>query len=352
MDPQERADHLRIFRRELGDLARADVLQLTPEQLQRVDQHIAQQLSELSTRHDVDTSEPEKQISLGMRIASALGGLALAIALGLFLNRYIGFWPSWLQVSVMAALPLALAAGSEVAARRERTLYYAALLALLALAAFVADLSILGILFNLTPTPNAFAVWGFFGVALAYHLGVRLVLGFGLTSLLGWVAATTNLWRGWWWLDFDKRPEDFMLAGLALALTPVVLRHVKHNDFPAVYRLVGLLAFFIAQLFLSAEGGSSYLSSYLAWASKPVEHFYQLAGVITSGAAVWIGIRNHWTGTINIATAFFTIFLFVRLVDWWWDWMPKYLFFLLIGAVALGLVAAFKRMRAGFRTAS
>jgi hypothetical protein len=23
-------------------------------------------------------------------------------------------------------------------------------------------------------------------------------------------------------------------------------------------------------------------------------------------------------------------------VDWWWDWMPKYLFFLLIALLALG----------------
>jgi uncharacterized membrane protein len=54
---------------------------------------------------------------------------------------------------------------------------------------------------------------------------------------------------------------------------------------------------------------------------------------------------------VNTGTAFFTIFLFVRLTNWWWAWMPKYLFFLLIGLVALGLVAVFKRLRGRMRMA-
>ena len=48
---------------------------------------------------------------------------------------------------------------------------------------------------------------------------------------------------------------------------------------------------------------------------------------------------------VNTGTAFFTLFLFFRLIDWWWDAIPKYVFFLLIGAVAIGLVAVFKRLR-------
>jgi uncharacterized membrane protein len=84
---------------------------------------------------------------------------------------------------------------------------------------------------------------------------------------------------------------------------------------------------------------------------KVVEHFYQMFGVIAAAGAVWIGIRRGWSGVVNTGTAFFTIFLFFRLIDWWWDWMPKYLFFLLIGLVALGLVAVFKRLRGRMRLA-
>jgi len=39
------------------------------------------------------------------------------------------------------------------------------------------------------------------------------------------------------------------------------------------------------------------------------------------------------------------VFLFTRLYHWWWDWMPKYLFFAAIGALGIALVLIFKRLR-------
>jgi uncharacterized membrane protein len=346
MKPQERADRLRMFQRELVDLEREGVLELTPEQRARLDAHIARTLVQLATQFDVDTTESQRQISLGMKIASALGGIALCAAVVLFLARYMGYWPTPLQVGVLVAIPILLTVAAEFAARREQTLYYAALISIVAFAAFVANLSMLGAIFNLAPTPNALAVWGLFGLALAYHFGIRLVLAAGLISMLGWITATTNSWRGWWWVEFERRPEEVMLAGLLLATIPLLIKHVRRPDFPAVYRLVGMVAFFVTMLFMSAQGQSSYLPL----DEKAVEHFYQMFGVVAAAAAVWIGIRRNWSGVVNTGTAFFTIFLFFRLIDWWWDWMPKYLFFLLIGLVAIGLVAVFKRLRSRMRS--
>ena len=345
MNPQQRADQLRTFQRELEELEREKVLELTPEQKTRLDAHIERMLAELASRFDVDTTESQRHISLGMKIASALGGIALCAAVVLFLARYMGYWSTPLQVSVLVAIPILLTIAAELAARREKTLYYAGLISIVAFSAFVANLSMLGEIFNLAPTPNALAVWGLFGLALAYHFGIRLVLAAGLVSMLGWITATTNSWRGWWWVEFEKRPEELMLAGLVLAALPLFIKHVRRTDFPAVYRLVGMLAFFFTMLFLSAQGQSSYLPM----DDKAVEHFYQMFGVVAAAAAVWIGIRRNWTGVVNTGTAFFTIFLFFRLIDWWWDWMPKYLFFLLIGLVAIGLVAVFKRLRGRMR---
>ncbi len=281
-----------------------------------------------------------------MKIASALGGIALCAAVVLFLSRYMGYWPTAVQVAVLVAGPILLTLGAEFAARREKTLYYAALISLVAFAAFVANLSMLGTIFNLAATPNAMAVWGLFGVALAYHFGVRLVLAAGLISLLGWATATLNFWRGWWWFEFEKRPEEIMLAGLVLAAVPLALQHSRRTDFPAVFRLVGMFAFFLPMLALSSFGDSSYLPL----DTKTIEHFYQMFGVVAAAGTVAIGIRQNWTGVVNTGTAFFTIFLFFRLVDWWWEWMPKYLFFLMIGVVAIGLVAIFKRLRGRMRS--
>ena len=348
MTPQDRADRLRIFREELATLEQERALELTPEQRTALDAHIAKTLAGLATSYDVDTTESERHISLGMKIASALGGLALCVAVVLFFGRYLGTWPSALQIGVLATLPIALTGGAEFAARRERTLYYAGLLSIVAFAAFVANLALLGAIFNMAPTPNALFVWGLFGLALGYHLGLRILLAAGLVSLLGWVTAMTNVWRGWWWWEFERRPEEVICAGLLLAVVGTQLRHGRMHDFPQVYRLLGLLAIFLPALYLSAEGAASYLP----WETDNVETFYQMAGVVASGVAVWIGVRRNWNEVINGATLFFVIFLFLRLVDWWWDSMPTYLFFLLIGAIAIGLVAIFKRLRARTRSAA
>jgi len=348
MNPQQRADRMRTFQRELEELEREKVLELTPEQRERLDAHIARTMADLASKFDVDTTDSQRQISLGMKIASALGGIALCAAVILFLARYMGYWPTPLQVGVLVAIPILLTMGAEFAARREQTLYYAALISIVAFSAFVADLSLLGAIFNMAPTPNALAVWGLFGLALAYHFGIRLVLAAGLIAVLGWITATTNSWRGWWWVEFERRPEELMLAGLVLAILPLFIKHVRRPDFPAVYRLIGMLAFFVTMLFLSAQGQRSYLPM----DDKAVEHFYQMVGVAAAAGAVWIGIRRNWTGVVNTGTAFFTIFLFFRLIDWWWSWMPKYLFFLLIGLVAIGLVAVFKRLRGRMRLAT
>jgi len=48
---------------------------------------------------------------------------------------------------------------------------------------------------------------------------------------------------------------------------------------------------------------------------------------------------------VNLGAAFFTIFLYAKFVDWWWDWMPKYVFFFVIGFIAIGLLLAFRKIR-------
>jgi len=76
-----------------------------------------------------------------------------------------------------------------------------------------------------------------------------------------------------------------------------------------------------------------------------------MAGMAGTAAVIWAGIRRQWKETVNLAATFFVIFLFVRLVDWWWDWMPKYLFFFLAGLIAIGLLLAFRGLRGKLKEA-
>ena len=77
-----------------------------------------------------------------------------------------------------------------------------------------------------------------------------------------------------------------------------------------------------------------------------MERIYETVGWIASAGAIWLGIERQWDGVVNASSVFFVIFLYSRLYHWWWHWMPKFVFFGLIGAIAIALVLGFKRVRA------
>ena len=340
-DAQELADRLRIFREQLQELERNQVLVLTDEQHTRVDSYLNQKLRDLAAQYDVDTTESQKQLSLGMRIVSALGGLALCAAVFLFFYRYWGTIPTLAQVIILIATPLAGLVAMSVASRRERTLYFTGLISLVVFASFILNLVVLGQLFNIISSPNAFFIWGALAFVLAYSYGLRLQLAAGLMCWLVFLSAMLVSWTGAWWQSFYARPEGFIVGGLLIVGTARLLSHRRYSEFAGTYRLIGLLSIFISLLALWHAG----YNSFFPLDPTVVERFYQIAAFACAALTIWIGIRRNLSGTVNLGAASFTIFLFVKFVDWWWDWMPKYLFFFIVGAIAIGLLFAFRRMR-------
>lgn len=341
MEAQNRADRIRIFRQELKALRAAEVLALTDEQRVAVDAHLDRQLADLTRSFDINVSESQKQLSLGMRIVSALGGLALCAGVFLLFYRFWGQFATPSQVAILIAAPLLGLAAMDFASRRERTLYFTALIGLVTFACFVLNLTMLGQLFNITPSPNAFLAWGAFALILAYVYGLRLPLAAGLICLIVFSAATLMSLTGAWWTGFVERPETILIPGVLIALAPLVLPPGGSGEFMGVYRLVGLLAVFAVILVLWQDGGESWLP----FAHKTVERIYQILAFFAAGGAIWVGIRFDLRGMVNLGAAYFVICLFLKMVDWWWDWMPKYLFFFIVGAIAIALLTAFRKLR-------
>jgi len=340
-DAQLEVDRLRNFRSYLAHLEHQNVLELSLEQRQRLDEHLDGILADLSKRFDIDVTETQRQLSLGMRVISALGGLAFCIAVFLFFYKIWGVISTPAQVAILVAVPLFSLAATEFAALRERSLYFASLGAIVACAAFVLNLTVLGKIFNITPSQNAFLVWGIFGLALAYRYRLRIELIFGLLSLLAFISASIMTWRDCSWFTLGERPENFIAAGLLLIAIPQSRVGEKAPEFSPVYRAVGSLAVFIP-VYALGQGG---WLSYFPLRNSLVEHLYQILAFPTAAAAVWFGIQRHYREMVNLGSAFFAIFLLTRFVDWWWDWMPKYVFFFVVGAIALVLLAAFRKMR-------
>ena len=341
---QHRADRIQAFREELAQLEDDGILRLDTEQHRILSAYYRNLLQDIRQRYDVDITGAEKQLSWGMRIVSFLGALAVSAAVFFFFYRFWGLLNTPAQVAILVAAPILATLGAEFAARRERTLYFTSLLALVALACFVLDLSVLGSIFNVTPSQNAFLAWGAFALILAYGYGLRLPLVAGMTCLMGYLAATVGTWSGCYWLSFGERPENFLVAGALLALVPLIPQR-RHPNFAGIYRVYGLLTVFIAILILANYGRISYLP----WAPKSIEYFYQVAGFVVAGGAIALGIRQRWSGVTNLGCTFFVLYLYTKLFDWWWDWMPKYLFFLLLGLMAIGLLLVLKRLRGAGR---
>jgi uncharacterized membrane protein len=346
-EAQQRVDRIHAFRRELEQLTREGMLVLSDDQRGQLDTHLNKTLADLAGRFDVDISESQKQISLAMRIASALGGLALCAAVVMFFYRYWGLLTTPLQVGILILIPILGLIATELVSRREKTLYYTSLLALVVFGSFILNLNVVGSIFNMAPSPNAFLAWGGFALVLAYGYRLRLELAAGLVLLVVYVAATILSLSGGSWEAVIERPESFLPGCLILLAIPMLIRHRKQPGFPAIYRLSGMALLFLALLILSNEGQLTYLP----FAKKAAQGLYQMAGFAAAIIAIWIGIRNRLTESVNLGSGFFAIFLFNRLFVWWWDWMPKYLFFFIIGLIALLLLAVFRKIRTGTRTA-
>jgi len=346
-EAQRRADRIRAFREELESLEEEGVLVLTEEQCGELSRHQETTLQDLAQRFDIDTTAGEKQLSWGMRIASFLAALALGAAVFLLFYRFWGALSTPAQVGVLVLAPILGVAAMAMVARRERTLYFTSLLGVVAFACFVLDLSVLGSIFNVTPTQNAFLVWGAFAMLLAYAYGLRLLLAAGILFLGAWLPASIASWSGWHWPAFGARPENFLPAALALFLLPLVVPHRRHAGFGPVYRFFGLLGVLVPVLILSQWGRGSYLML----PEEGIEIAYELLGFLLSGAAVWIGIRMAWKETANLGVVSLVVFLYIRLFAWWWDWMPKYLFFFILAAIAVGILLVMMKVRSRGREA-
>lgn len=337
-EAQNLADRIRTLRAELADPQISTILQLSAEQQSRFDTWASSSLSELERDFDVDTTVTQASLSWGMRLAATLGGIALSAALILLFERYWGNFDTWLQVLFVMLLPLLCLAGAEYAAKRERTMYFAGLLSLISLAAFVLNLYIVGQAFNVTPSERALLAWGSFAIALAYRYGQRLILVLGLLLLLSYGCAALTASFGYYWLDFYARPEH---AALLAALIWAAPRYLTRPAFAVVYRSTGAIVFFIAITAL-AEGQPI---SYLPFAVKTVQAIYETLGLCLAAGAIWLGIRQRWDSQVSIGAVAFSTLLLFRFYSWWWDLMPAWLFFAIVGSIGVGLLAALKLIR-------
>lgn len=344
-EAQQRADDIRVFRAEMNRLEGEGVLRLDEAQRDALRQHHDTLLAGFASRFDIDRDVQAKQLSLGMRVASFLGALALAASVFFLFYQFWGRFDETAQVAILLAAALA-SAGLTVAIRtRDASGYFTKLAAMVAFACFVLNLVMVGQIFNITPTDRALIPWAALAFLLAYACDLRLLLAAGICCVIAFVAARVGEWGGIYWLHSGERPENFLPVAALLFAIPAVFAHRRLSGFASIYRVFGLLCLLVPMLVLGHWGHGSYLAGFDAFDRKIVEGGYQLAGFVASALAIWIGARRQWPDTVNTGITFFVIFLYSKFYDWWWELMPKYLFFLVLGLAAILILLVLKRLR-------
>ncbi len=336
---QQRVEEIHQFRRELGRLGEAGVLVLSAEQQNTVRGYHDDLIAEYATRFDVDRNSQASQLSLGMRVASFLGALALAAGVFFLFYQFWGLFSVSAQVGIL--LTSALLSFGFAVWLPDPTGYFSKLAALVAFVCFVLNVVMLGQIFNLTPSDKALLPWAGLAFVLAYTCKVRLLLVAGILCLMAFIAARVGTWSGLYWLDFGQRPENFFPVALAICFAPYLISRPQFADFDPMYRIFGLLGLFLPMLVLAHWGYGSYLS----FDPDVIEGSYQVAGFVVTALFAWLGIRQQQREVVNTAITFFVIFLYTKLFDWWWEVMPKYLFFMLLGLIALLLLFVLKNAR-------
>lgn len=341
-EAQQRADEIHVFQNELKRLESEDVLVLTEAQRQAVTGHHRRLLAQYAQNFDIDHDARASQLSLGMRIASLFGALALSASVFFLFYRYWGWYSTSVQVAILLIAPLLMLGSTAWIQSKDTSGYFAKLAAMVTFACFVLNITMLGQIFNITPSDKALLPWAALAFLLAYACELRLLQVAGILCLIAFVSARAGTWSGMYWLDFGERPENFFPAAALLFAFPQIIRHERFAGFPAIYRIFGLLTLFLPMLVLANWGNISYSEL----DANLIEGFYQIAGFSVSAAAVWLGVRKYWPEVVNTGVTFFMIFLYTKFFDWWWETMPKYLFFLVLGLTAVLFLVVLRRLRA------
>jgi uncharacterized membrane protein len=340
-DAQQRADDIDVFNRELARLQTEQVLQLSEQQRNSLNQHQQRLLARYSGAFDIDQNSHAKQLSLGMRIASLLGALALAASVFFLFYQFWGLFGEVVQVAILLSASV-LSLGLTLAVqRRDSSGYFSKLTALVALVCFILNIVMLGQIFNITPSDKALLPWAAYALLLAYSTQARALLVAGILCALAFIAARVGPWGGIYWLGFGERPENFLPAGVLIFALPLLISQQRFDGFAPLYRVFGLLAVFLPILVLANWGDASYLN----YSASNIEASYQLLGFSIAAAVIWLGVRRNWSEVVNTALSFFVIFLYTKLFDWWWESLPKYLFFFLLGLSAVLILLILRRLR-------
>lgn len=344
----------------------------------------------------------ERKLGRGVTILINLGAIVLAAGLIIFFaSNWVEFGRAAKIASLFALILVFYLAGFELT--REGGWNFPKLglaLVFLGCVMFGVDILLLALIYDLT-AEHAWsllmdaAVW----LAAAYLLRSRVILFLGLIGVASWFGAEVGyLWGGYW--IYLGRPLHFIGLGACLLAVAGIHAWRGQRGFAAAYALVGLLLVYLSGLILSifdvqkglrAEAWTApiavwlmlfgpylfalaalviihvgwrrttltdppvlvvlflmalmLLTSTIAWTPGPREFWFILLLTLLTSAGIYLGIAWESSVFLNTSIVFFAVNVYTRFYEYFWDAMPKSLFFIIGGATLIAGGAWVERIR-------
>lgn len=335
----ERARRILAFREELDAVVDEGAVAGEDAALARIAAHHDQVLANLAAREDVDLTRDEARLSAGMRLATLLGAAALSAAWGLLVASVWDDLGTGARLGVVWLPPVVIALLVPWTVRRESSGYVANIAATVAaIGVVVAGFATLDTL----QRPEArwpMLLAGSYAMFAAYRHRLVLPLLLGITGLGAWLWSLDALLFGDPVTRAFRHLEPPMLlgaAGLGMART----RLADAPGFRRAWTVAGMTALAVPLLILGLTADGSWFGS-----GRTVEAMYLAVGAVTFTGLAWFGLACDDLTLARGAAAAMVVFLFFRLMDWFWDAIPKWLFFLLVGVLALGALLVLSGVR-------
>lgn len=344
----------------------------------------------------------ERRLSRGVSILVNLGAVILAAGLIVF---FASNWIEFGRPAKVASLFLLTLAfyGLGYEFTEEGRWHFPALglaLVFLGCVMFGLDILLLALVYDLK-AERAWALLIDTGVWLltAYLLRSRLILFLGLIGAVFWFGAEVGYCWGGYWI-YLARPIHFLGFGAVLLAVSGIHAAYGRRDFSPPYALVGLLLIYLSTLILSIFDiqrsfravdwqapfavwamlfgpylvtlaallwlhvrarqttladrptlvllfffALMLLLSVIAWAPGHREVWFVLLLTLLTGAGIYLGIAWESAVFLNTSLVFFALNLYTRFYEYFWDAMPKSLFFIIGGAILIGGGVWTERMR-------
>ena len=344
MNGQERVRRIQQFREEVAALEAAGLVTRDDASLARIRDHHDTLLAELRHDETLDLDREEARLSAGMRIATLFGATALSIAWAMFVASV---WDDLVRVAQLALVwlpPLALVPVVALAARRDRSGYVANIVAVVASIALAVACPATLELYQQPDARWPFLLVGVFALGLAMRWKLLLPLLIAIGSLGAWLWSLEGLLTGQPMNRSFDHGEPVLMAG-ALAIGISRLAAAGPAGFRMAWRLAGTAAVILTLLILGVAHEASGLGL-----GRASEGLYQVAGFAVLVGLTWWGLKHDDPVFARLGAVGLILFLVFRMIDWFWQVIPDWMVFLLMGLLAFSVLLILRRLRLRRRT--